>query len=175
VLIGKTMQDFGWVGYPQPVVATIPAGTAKVPFALEDIRKWTDASGHPFRYLLLDVSAGWCTPCNNEGEDLGAHGAKSTKLAEWQAKGGVVVTILAEGYPNPGDVVVESDLDTWNGDHAVQGSLAIDESGAMISAGMTPAAFPGNFVIDLETMKILNAWYGDDDTYARWEAVLNAH
>ena len=175
VLINKTISDFTFDGYAQKAPATIPSGTAKANFSLQDVRKWTDASGHPFKFMLLDVAAGWCGPCNEEAESIGAHGDKKTKVAEWQAKGGVVVTVLAEGYPNPGDAVVLSDIDTWNGAHAVQSSLAIDEVGALLNQGLTPAAFPFNAIVDLDTMKILNAYYGDDADFLKWEAVLNAH
>jgi len=142
---------------------------------LQQIRKTNDAAGHPLRYLLLDISAGWCPPCNQEAQDLGLNGTKSGQIANWSGRGGIFMTALVEGYnESTGAAPVEADIETWINQHNVQSSTVYDPGQLLIAQGISPSAFPTNLVIDLRTMKIVSAWYGLDETYQKWEAALNA-
>jgi hypothetical protein len=143
-------------------------------FDLQLLRNAKDANGNVFRYLLLDISAGWCPPCNQEAQDLGLNGAKKDLINKWLAKGGLFMTVLVQDYnqSNPG-APNASHIAKWINQHQVQTSTTYDPTQNLIAQGINPSAFPTNLVIDLRTMRIVSAWYGLDTTYQKWEAALN--
>ena len=174
ISVNRIIQNFTLPGY-LATGAGVKANTLPLlnDLDLQKIRKATDSAGHPLRYLLLDISAGWCPPCNQEAQDLGLNGTKSTQIAAWAAKGGVFMTALVEGYDeSTGAAPVEGDVETWINQHNVQSSVVYDPTQKLIAQGISPSAFPTNLVIDLQTMKIVSAWYGLDTTYQKWEAAL---
>ena len=133
----------------------------------------TDANGNHFRYMLLDLGAGWCVPCNNEGDQYGLNGADSAKIAQWLSKGGLYVQVLVQDHGS-GGIPTQADVTQWLSDHATQSPLAADIAGS-IQHIVPQSAFPANLVINLDTMQILDAWYGVDDNKisSSWEARLN--
>lgn len=176
VSVNRVIQNFTFPGYFTTGTGVRITTLSKTPaLDLQAIRNAVDATGKPFKLMLLDISAGWCPPCNQEAEDLGLNGTKAALPAQWAAKGGLFVTVLAEGYDgNAHDAPVDANLNTWANQHATQTTLVIDPGQRLIAEGINPSAFPTNLVIDLRTMKITSAWYGLDVTYQRWEAALNA-
>ncbi len=167
--------DFGFHGYLTATSGVrVDSVTSQIDFLLQDVRSLVESDGvHLYKYLLLDVSAGWCNPCNQEAQDLGLQGADSGKIAEWLGKGGVVLTVLVEGYDESSHAApLAGDITTWLNAHQSQHSLALDMPQALDSVGLNTAAFPYNAVINLQTMTIDDAWYGVDTTYAKWENEL---
>lgn len=175
VSVNRIIENFTFPGYMTAgsgvKVNTLPKSQN---LDLQAFRTLVDSSGKRFRFLLLDISAGWCPPCNQEAQDLGLLGTKSGLTANWISRGGLFLTVLVEGYDesthNP---PVAADIETWANAHSAQSSLAIDPNQNLITQGINPSAFPTNLVIDLRTMKIVSAWYGLDTTYQKWEAALN--
>jgi hypothetical protein len=140
---------------------------------LQAVREATDANGNKFKYLLLDISAGWCPPCNAEAKDLGLTGSHSTLIKTWQQKGGLFMTVLTESYDESTHAPpVDADPDTWINTNSSQSSVVYDPQQNLLTAGIDPNAFPTNLVIDLRTMKIVAGWPGVNESYPQWEAVL---
>jgi len=176
VSVNRTIQNFTLPGYFTAVEGTkVNDLEYSESLDLQKVRTTLNSDGQPFRYLLLDISAGWCPPCNQEAEDLGLDGSKSGKIAEWASKGGLFMTVLAEGYDESShDAPVKDDIEKWTNQHSAQSTMVFDPTQALEQAGIMPSAFPTNLVIDLKTMKIVSAWYGLDATYQKWEAALDS-
>jgi hypothetical protein len=175
VTVNRVIQNFTFPGYLTATagvkVNTLPKLDA---LDLQMVRNLTDSNGKRFRFLLLDISAGWCGPCNQEAQDLGLQGSKSNLNSDWLSRGGVFMTVLTQGYDeSTGAAPLPTDIDKWANAHSPQSSLVIDPTQALITQGISPSAFPTNLVIDLRTMTIVGAWYGLDTTYQKWEAALN--
>lgn len=176
VSVNRIIENFTFPGYFTTdfgvKVNTLPKLDA---LDLQAVRTAVDSNGQPFRYLLLDISAGWCPPCNQEAEDLGLNGSKKDEIERWRSKGGLFMTVLVEGYDQSArDAPTAQHLQTWVNQHKVQSSTTYDPQQNLIAQGINPSAFPTNLVIDLRTMRIVSAWYGLDPTYQKWEAALNA-
>ena len=133
-------------------------------FDMQKIRNLVDGNGQPYRYMLLDLSAGWCGPCNDEAESYGLNrdADSKAKIATWLSQGGLFVTVLVQDYSESSpSSPIQSDVDRWLGDHNVQSILAADSSGRL-SSTISQSAFPANLIIDLDSMKIVDAWYAND-------------
>ncbi len=175
VSVNRVIENFTFPGY-LAVGAGVKVNTLPKleNLDLQAIRNAVDANGKRFRFLLLDISAGWCGPCNQEAQELGLVGTKKTLIANWVSRGGIFMTVLAEGYDQSAhNAPVAADLETWANQHQVQSSLVIDPTQRLLAQGINPSAFPTNLVIDLKTMTIVSAWYGLEPTYQKWEAALN--
>ncbi len=175
VTVNRVIQNFTFNGY-QTTGAGVKVNTlTKSNVDLQSFRLLLDPNGKPYRYLLLDISAGWCNPCNQEAQDLGLQGTKKALTASWATRGGLFFTVLVEGYNESTHAApLAGDIETWANQHGVQSSLALDLTQDLITQGINPSAFPTNLVIELKTMTIVAAWYGIDSTYQKWEATLNA-
>ena len=172
--VNRTIANFVFPGYlsnsGSVLVNTLPFNNE---LDLQTVRTTPNGDGNPFRYLLLDISAGWCPPCNQEAQDLGQHGSSNHKINDWLAQGGLFMTVLAEGYDeSTHNAPVAADIETWINQHAVTNSVGFDPDQTLIAEGINPSAFPTNLVIELDTMMIVSAWYGLDTTYQKWEAAL---
>jgi hypothetical protein len=175
VSVNRVIENFTFPGYTSSgagvKINTLPKLNN---LDLQAIRNAVDSTGKRFRFMLLDISAGWCGPCNQEAQELGLNGTKSSLTANWLSRGGIFFTVLVEGYnESTHNPPVAQDIETWANQHAAQTTLAIDPTQNLITQGINPSAFPTNLVIDLRTMKIVAAWYGLDNTYQKWEAALN--
>ena len=175
VSVNRVIQNFTFPGYVTAgsgvKINTLPKSET---LDLQTLRNLLDGNGNRFRFLLLDISAGWCPPCNTEAQELGLQGIKSGKNANWASRGGIFATVLVEGYNESTEAApVAADIETWANAHAVQSSLLYDPGQSLIAQGISPSAFPTNLVVDLRTMRIVAAWYGLDTTYQKWEAALN--
>jgi hypothetical protein len=176
VSVNRIIQNFTFPGY---FTAGSGVKVNTLPYSdkldLQTVRAAVDANGKPYRYLLLDISAGWCPPCNQEAQELGMKGTRMSQIADWESRGGIFLTVLVEGYNESTHAPpVKDDIETWINQHNAQSSMAFDPNQNLITQGINPSAFPTNLVIDLKTMEIVSAWYGLDTTYQKWEAALNS-
>jgi len=178
VSISHVISNYSFHGYVKPSAGQVINEVAQFnTFSLQDVRNFTDANGNPYRYLLLDFAAGWCGPCNQEAEEYGLNSdaTNSAKVGQWLAKGGLYVTVLVQNYHETNAAPpAQGDVDQWLNAHQVQSSLAGDLDGTVFGS-IPQTAFPANLVIDLNTMQILDAWYGLDDNKITnsWETRLN--
>jgi hypothetical protein len=176
---GRIIQNLAFTGYISATAGTrIDAAATQgfTTFSLQDLRNLprpSPATG-PFKYLLLDLSAGWCPPCNQEAEQFGINGASASKVAYWLSRSGLYATMLVQDYNQQSpSAPTKTDVLHWIGDHNVQSLMGGDVGGALFGS-IPQQAFPAQLVINLDTMQIEDAWYGVDDTKiaSAWEAVL---
>ncbi len=172
VSVPGTIANFVLPGYlslqSETLVNTLPYDTT---LDFQKIRSSVGPTGKPYRYLLIALSAVWCAPCNQESENLGLNGTDHAKIADWQARGGLFMTLLIEGAQH-GSKPTRQELENWINTHQVANIIAIDEKQQLSAAGIDPYSFPANLVVDLDTMKMVAGWAGIDDTYAKWEGIL---
>jgi thiol-disulfide isomerase/thioredoxin len=145
----SVLQDLTFAGY----VKASPAGlTQDVAFddevSLADLRALGEA-----RYLLLNVAAEWCVPCQQEAQVLPA------KFERWAPAGALVVGVLTE------DAQVQpasrARLDAWIRLYRSNFTMLHDPRGE-VARVLAPSTMPVNLLIDLETMKIVRRRIGDD-------------
>lgn len=172
--LGDVLPNLPFLGHVTAVggVAVRTASTRST-FDLAAIRQLANpaAGGAPFRFLLFNVSAGWCPVCNTEGRALGLGGADAAKPAAWARKGGLFVTVLAQGHGSFGSPATTSDLEAWLNTHRPQSTTGVDLDGRLAAAGLS-GAFPVQFVVDLSTMKVL-ASYTHSSSYEPFERILD--
>lgn len=116
--------------------------------------------------LLIDVSASWCVPCQNEAKDV-----LPVKYAEYQPQGGEFLLQLAEG-PS-GDPATAKNLSAWTGKYDVDYPATIDPT-FKISALFDGGFFPTNIIINTRTMQIVRVSAGGPDNlfWSKFEAVI---
>lgn len=176
ISVGHVISNFTFSGYLTATAGTrIDAATTWQDFDLQKVRNLVDANGHPYKYMLLDLSAGWCGPCNAEAESYGlnADATDGAKIGQWLGQGGLFITVLVQNYseatPAP---PVKADIDQWVGDHNVQSTAAGDTQGHLATA-IQQSAFPANLIINLDTMQIVDAWYANQpDKTGEFETLL---
>jgi hypothetical protein len=122
--------------------------------------------------MLLDVGAVWCFYCNQEADDLGIGGNAHANVQTWLNQGGVIYSVIIEGAQQ-GTPPVPTDLGDWISSHQTPYSIGIDLTQQLANAGITPSALPYHAIIDLDTMKVVNSYYGADSTYSAWNAALS--
>lgn len=100
------------------------------------------------RVLLINVSAVWCGPCNEEAKNVlpGRH-------AQYKPRGGEFLLQLADG-PQPGSAADENNLLGWTSKYKVDYPATIDP-GAQLAGIVPPAQYPGNLIVDTKTMRIV--------------------
>lgn len=174
ITVNQRIQNFTFKGYlsTQSTVIVNQGLPYSTTLDLQTVRSTLDPSGKPYRYLLMAISAVWCNPCNQEAESLGTTGSLHPRVQQWLDKGGLFMTVIIEGKKQ-GNAPTEQELATWITGHEVTNSIALDDGQQLANAGIDPYSIPANLVIDLETMKMVTGWAGIDDTYAKWEALLN--
>ncbi|MHB8421100.1 MAG: thioredoxin domain-containing protein [Myxococcales bacterium] len=124
-----------------------------------------------FRYAFIDISAVWCPNCRNEAAELpGWTGsgyawnaqAQTGWAVKWLAEGGIVLSLLEQDAA--GNPAQPSDLDTWIQTYHVNYPMAIDPE-ENVATGTNIQAWPGNIILDLSTMKVVKAEYGNNPTF----------
>jgi hypothetical protein len=117
--------------------------------------------------LLLDVSAVWCPPCNQESLST-----LPPQYAALHSKGAEFLLDLTDG-PNPGTAATPADLDLWTAMYHEDFPAVIDpeyELAALFAADF----YPANLIVDTRTMKICKVVSGapDPGTWALFGAVM---
>jgi hypothetical protein len=121
-----------------------------------DDTKYPGKAGKPKpTALLIDISASWCVPCQEEAKNV-----LPGKYEEYQPEGGEFLMQLAEGPA--GDPATAKNLGTWTTKYDVNYPSSIDPSNK-ISALFNGAYFPTNILIDTRTMEIVRVVSGAPD------------
>jgi hypothetical protein len=123
-----------------------------------------------FKYAFIDISAVWCPHCNDEAAAFPGWNA-TTKTYEWNAAtqtgwavkwlplGGVIFSLLEQGE-NPANAATPADLTTWVNKYNINYPMAIDpQENVVVGVGLE--AWPANIIIDLSTMKVVDAVFGN--------------
>jgi len=118
--------------------------------------------------LLIDVSASWCVPCQEEAKNV-----LPVKYAEYNPKGGEFLMQLAEG-PS-GDPATKKNLGAWATKYDVNYPATIDPS-SKISALFDGGFFPTNILINTRTMTIVRVTAGAPDSlfWSKMESTMEA-
>ena len=111
-----------------------------------------------FNYALIDISAVWCPHCNTEAQDL-----PGKWVPGWLAKHGIVYSILEEGS-SPNVPATLDDLNGWISQYGINYPMAIDPQENLVS-GLSLQAWPANIILDLKTMRVVDAVFGATDAF----------
>lgn len=160
--VGDVLPNMIFAGYLTPTPAGAPVSGLPYtdPVTLADLR----AAGI-YRYLLLNVAAEWCVPCQAEAEVLPA------KYTAWASKGGLVASVLTEDSNVL--LATKRNLDDWIRAYDTNYTMLHDPRGE-VSRILAPPTMPLNLVVDLTTMRILRRQTGDDpEVFVDFEARLD--
>lgn len=134
-------------------------------FRLEDQNGsvW-DLYSHEGDIIVLDISAGWCYPCNVAADSVQA-------LQDSYAKDNVqIVTVLVDGYIGASEPT-DDEIQRWTNEHNIQTAPVLkgarenmlDPTG---QNGYILSAFPTYYYIDRD-MRLYDAHIGFGDEYVR--------
>ncbi len=135
---GDVVADYSFPG--RLAGATSPRGTIK-------LSDYYDPGGTKgLRYLVVDVSAFWCSYCKEEAPQLAALDAK------YKAQGVVWFTIVAQDINRA--VATDTDVDAWIKAYSLV-TPAVADPGQNLTSFFDPNQMPLNMIVDLKTMKIV--------------------
>lgn len=161
---GSVIAPLEFYGFHNPAVSADPNNMEKLSLAEFYNPTGTDTypADSPYRpgeakpkLLLIDVSAFWCPPCQQE--------SKVTLPAEYpnfQPKG--VEFLLELNQDINGGPAQPKDLTKWTTQYKTHWPSFIDPT-SKLGPLYDSEAFPGNFLVDTRTMKILLAIAGAPD------------
>jgi thiol-disulfide isomerase/thioredoxin len=156
---GSILANMTFAGYVAPAPES-GLGEYRESVTLADLR----LLGH--RYLLFNVAALWCVPCQQEARELPGD------FAEWSPLGGGVASVLKEDESF--EPATRAHLDQWIRSYATTYTMLHDPFG-QIDFVLAPNALPMNLIIDLDTMAISSVRQGDDpEFFDLYEARLRA-
>ncbi|MHB1845687.1 MAG: TlpA family protein disulfide reductase [Deltaproteobacteria bacterium] len=121
-----------------------------------------------FKYALVDISAVWCPHCNTEAQEL-----PTQWVPKWLPKGGIVYSVLEEGA-TPNVPATMADLQSWISQYQTNYPMALDPQENLVT-GLSLQAWPANIILDLKTMKVVDAVFGaTDQFFTEFDQTLNA-
>jgi hypothetical protein len=175
VAVGDVIQNFAFVGYPNPVEDNQEA------VEIELAEFWNPTGTDTYSeesvlgpgelkptVLVVVVSAVWCGPCQFESAELlpGEH-------AKYQPRGAEFMLQLADG-PSPGSPAEFSNLTTWTTKYKTPFPAVIDPA-YKLGSQFPSNAFPANILIDTKTMEVLEIVAGVPEEGSAFFQQLEAH
>ncbi|MBK7400583.1 MAG: TlpA family protein disulfide reductase [Myxococcales bacterium] len=121
--------------------------TAHVPFALADFKA-------THQLLVLNVAAGWCSPCKEEAKEI-----QNTIAPKYAGKVAFVSIMLEDSARNPATV---DNVDNWIKAYSITSYAVARDPDRWVAKFFDPNNMPLNVVVDLSTMKILSKVIGAD-------------
>jgi hypothetical protein len=140
--VGDVVSNFSWTGYA-------PGASTTSTIQLSDYYDCDGSRG--INALLIDVSASWCVPCQDEAPQI-----EMLLKGTWGKDGVRAVTLLVQDVSgNPATAQTARDWQT-------QYSPAKVAVGADPNDSFATMAFPTNIAVDPRTMKITDNTMGYD-------------
>lgn len=161
--VGDTIANFSLQGYRDTDADPDddPFNEEPCEIHMEDFFSGQDLGA---RVLLLNVSAGWCSVCQDEARSL------RTIWDEYKVKGGRFYTVLFQDtQENPADLADIKEWGTYFGSKWPHGADPTDS----LSPYFPEPSVPLNIYVDLLTMKIVEVHVGFDSGYTR--QILNTY
>ena len=143
--------NLAWQGYPEDAAAS---GTVS-------IQDYFDCDGsRGIHAILIDSSAAWCGPCQEEAADL------STKAATFKSKGIRVITLMIENAQ--GSPASLNTATSWRNNFDLQ-AIAVVADPNFSFAGNGSVGLPLQIIVDPRTMKIV----GREEGFGDYNTVLD--
>jgi thiol-disulfide isomerase/thioredoxin len=158
---GSVIAPYEFYGFHNPQLAADPNNLEKISLAMFYNPTGTDTypADSPYRpgepkpkALLIDVSAFWCPPCQQESKT-----ELPTVYPQLQPRG--MEFLLELNQDLKGGPAQPSDLVKWTAQYKTHWPSVIDPT-SKLGPIYESDAFPGNFLIDTKTMTIVVALAG---------------
>ncbi|HRI65034.1 MAG TPA: TlpA family protein disulfide reductase [Polyangium sp.] len=164
----STIPNLDFIGFPNAK----QSHEAMRPIQLADFYNPTGAEVYPEgsiygggnpkpKALVIDVSAVWCFPCNDEADKI-----LPEKYLQYKPLGGEILLVLGDG-PTSGIPAGPKDLYQWDLKYSVDYPSVIDPGTKILVDG-----FPTNFIVRTKDMRILRVGSPDDAFWMKFEQVL---
>ncbi len=150
--------DLTWDGY-------VKGSSAITTLTARDIFDCDGKKG--INAILMDESATWCGPCQQEAADL------PTAMQTWSAQGVMIVTLMVENIQHkPADT---STALQWRNQFKLSALANVMADPSFSFAPMGPVGLPTNLLVDPRTMKIISVieGYGGMDPAVSKLAIKN--
>ncbi len=134
---GNTIADYSFQG--RLAGSSSPRQTIK-------LSDYYDPTGAKYSYMVVDVSAFWCSYCKQEAPELASLNTK------YGPKGVVFLTVVEQDDKRA--VATDADVDAWIQAYSLV-TPAVSDPNQVLSAFFDPSSMPLNMIIDLHTMQIL--------------------
>jgi hypothetical protein len=171
--VHSVIADFSFVGF----VNSTADSSALQETSLADFYNPTGAGQYPAgsqysgdlpKALLIDVSAYWCGPCNDE-----SHTMLPGQYATLHPQGAEFVLTLADG-PSMGVAATPNDLLNWTNSYHEEFPAVIDPE-YTLAALFSEDAFPANMMINTQNMRVCHVTPGEPQAadWAKFQAILD--
>lgn len=124
-------------------------------------------------YLVLDLGATWCPPCNSmaawlDGTDNGFMPDAFVPVREaiWEGEVRWISDLFQDEAGDPAD---QQDAENWYNNYPTENVPVLADTGADLSDWINPPGIPSLSLVDLETMELVIV----DDTSAVMNRVLS--
>lgn len=150
---GQVLQNLSFAGYVvgSPGEGSAVSGSYREAVSLQDLRELGS-----YRFMLLNVAAEWCVPCQEEAQIL------PSKFTRWAERGGLVAVVLTEDARFR--TATKDDLDRWGTRYQSNHPMLHDPERAILGS-LAPSTMPLNLMLDIQTMRILRRRVGNDPTF----------
>jgi hypothetical protein len=152
-IAGNQIPNYKFLGYANSKQGMPTSDTgALTSISLAD---FYDPLNKTYKLLHISVAAEWCTPCNDETDEV------TGEAAALAADGVVLIQALTEGY-TVGTAAVTGDLKTWIANKGIDYNMVLDPEATNLGVFFSEAAIPWNADIDVRTMELLDDGVGYD-------------
>jgi len=159
VTMGAVLENMSFSGYVnQGPDDGLVSATGFEELSLADMRKLG------YRYVLINVAAEWCEPCQEEALSL------PTDFVRWAPRGGYVMSVMTEDKDRA--PASRAALDRWVESFKMNYTMLHDPKDE-ITRVIAPPQLPTNMIVDVEKMEILRIEYGSTlEFFDLFDAIL---
>lgn len=163
VTVGATIKDYSFTGYVDAKADTSKTETIQLSDFYNPTGDATFPSGSQYgegkpkpTALLIDISSGWCGPCQNEASSV-----LPDEYKKLRPLGAEFIVALDDG-PMTAIAATTSDLQNWDRVFKVNYPSVIDPEYSFADV-VEAQSYPGGLIIDTRTMKICTVAEGEQD------------